>query len=118
MNGDSDRAAGDLVLVEVWNRQMKIVANCFPKQEYNRSDHPKPKLLTVQKMSHILWVIRELNKPWKLDLVTVPWFYNNDSVRVLHWKMFGHLDSNIDHVDTHKEMKVDRPESSVYFSIT
>ena len=30
--------------------------------------------------------------------------------------MFGHLDSNIDHVDTHKEMKVDRPESSVYVS--
>ena len=31
--------------------------------------------------------------------------------------MFGHLDSNIDHVDTHKEMKVDRPESSVYYVI-
>ena len=57
MNGDSDRAAGDLVLVEVWNHQMKIVANCFPKQEYNHSDRPKPKLLTIQQnesylMSH------------------------------------------------------------------
>ena len=31
--------------------------------------------------------------------------------------MFGHLDSNIDPVDTHKEMKVDRPESSVHYVI-
>ena len=66
-----------------------------------------------------LWLVityESCDKPGKQDHVIVPWFGNNDSEHVLHWMMFDHLDSSIDHVDTHKEMIVDRPEfKSVYF---